>query len=163
MKTPASFFKPLAIGAPDPLRELPVTLERTIHFLPPHIEKIRAKAAQIAKTVDVLLGNLEDAIPIEAKEAARKGFIEVASAVDFGQTGKLRLPVQSRRLLVVVLNFLELGIDHAVICSPATGIAALRARVAFGTCLLVSLLSHGRRCFGKRLGLRLEVGLVLVF
>ena len=87
MKTPASFFKPLAIGAPDPLRELPVTLERTIHFLPPHIEKIRAKAGQIAKTVDVLLGNLEDAIPIEAKEAARKGFIEVASAVDFGQTG----------------------------------------------------------------------------
>jgi len=87
MKTPASFFKPLAIGAPAPLRELPVTLERTIHFLPPHIEKIRAKAAQIAKTVDVLLGNLEDAIPIEAKEAARKGFIEVASAVDFGQTG----------------------------------------------------------------------------
>lgn len=87
MKTPASFFKPLAIGAPAPLRELPVTLERTIHFLPPHIEKIRAKTAQIAKTVDVLLGNLEDAIPIEAKEAARKGFIEVASAVDFGQTG----------------------------------------------------------------------------
>jgi len=87
MKTPASFFKPLAIGAPDPLRELPVTLERTIHFLPPHIEKIRAKAGQIAKTVDVLLGNLEDAIPIEAKEAARKGFIEVASTVDFGQTG----------------------------------------------------------------------------
>jgi malyl-CoA/(S)-citramalyl-CoA lyase len=87
MKTPANFFKPLAIGAPDPIRELPVALERTIHFLPPHIEKMRAKAGDIAKTVDVLLGNLEDAIPIEAKEAARKGFIEVAKAVDFGQTG----------------------------------------------------------------------------
>jgi malyl-CoA/(S)-citramalyl-CoA lyase len=87
MKTPADFFKPLAIGAPEPIRELPVALERTIHFLPPHIEKMRAKAGQIAKNVDVLLGNLEDAIPVEAKEAARSGFIEVAKAVDFGQTG----------------------------------------------------------------------------
>lgn len=87
MKTPADFFKPLAIGAPDPIRELPIALERTIHFLPPHIEKMRAKAGETAKKVDVLLGNLEDAIPIEAKEAARKGFIEVAKAVDFGQTG----------------------------------------------------------------------------
>ena len=87
MKTPSDFFKPLAIGAPDPIRELPVVLERTIHFLPPHIEKMRAKAGQIAKNVDVLLGNLEDAIPVEAKEAARAGFIEVAKAVDFGQTG----------------------------------------------------------------------------
>jgi len=87
MKTPANFYKPLAIGAPEPIRELPIALERTIHFLPPHIEKMRAKAANIAKTVDVLLGNLEDAIPIEAKEAARRGFIEVAQSVDFGKTG----------------------------------------------------------------------------
>ena len=87
MKTPSDCFKPLAIGAPAPIRELPVALERTIHFLPPHIEKMRAKAGQIAKNVDVLLGNLEDAIPVEAKEAARSGFIEVAKTVDFGQTG----------------------------------------------------------------------------
>ncbi|MBT8428799.1 MAG: CoA ester lyase [Gammaproteobacteria bacterium] len=87
MKSPASFFKPLAIGAPEPIRELPVALERTIHFLPPHIEKMRAKAGKIAETVDVLLGNLEDAIPIEAKESARNGFIEVGRSVDFGRTG----------------------------------------------------------------------------
>ena len=87
MKSPASFFQPLAIGAPEPIRELPIALERTIHFLPPHIEKMRVKARTIAKTVDVLLGNLEDAIPIEAKEAARNGFIEVAKSVDFGKTG----------------------------------------------------------------------------
>ncbi len=87
MKTPASFYKPLAIGAPTPVREIPLALERTIHFLPPHIEKLRAKAGEIARTVDVLLGNLEDAIPIEAKEAARAGFIELAQNVDFGQTG----------------------------------------------------------------------------
>lgn len=87
MKTPGAFYKPLAIGAPMPMRELPVTLERTIHFLPPHNEKMRAKAGDMAKNVDVLLGNLEDAIPIEAKEAARKGFIEVAQAVDFKGMG----------------------------------------------------------------------------
>src|SRR5262249_6104467 len=34
-----------------------------------------------------ILGNLEDAIPADAKEAARKGFIEMATANDFGVTG----------------------------------------------------------------------------
>lgn len=87
MKTPTNFYKPLAIGAPDPIRELPLALERTIHFLPPHIEKMRAKAGDIAAQVDVLLGNLEDAIPVEAKEAARAGFIEVAQKIDFTNTG----------------------------------------------------------------------------
>ncbi len=87
MKTPANFYKPLAIGAPAPVREVPLALERTIHFLPPHIEKMRAKAGIIAQQVDVLLGNLEDAIPVEAKEAARAGFIEVAQGVEFGNTG----------------------------------------------------------------------------
>lgn len=86
-KTPRKFFSPLAIGAPEPLRELPVKLERMIHFLPPHIEKMRTKAAAIAGQVDVLLGNLEDAIPADAKEAARDGFIEMAKANDFGTTG----------------------------------------------------------------------------
>ena len=45
MKLPVHFYKPLAIGAPQPLRELPVRPERMIHFFPPHIDKIRAKAA----------------------------------------------------------------------------------------------------------------------
>ena len=87
MRLPRQFFKPLAIGAPAPLRELPVRLERMIHFLPPHIEKLRAKAAQLAREVDVVLGNLEDAIPADAKEAARDGFIAMARATDFGTTG----------------------------------------------------------------------------
>tara|TARA_B100000676_G_C18038863_1_gene823562 strand:- start:522 stop:1568 length:1047 start_codon:yes stop_codon:yes gene_type:complete len=86
-KTPASFYKPLAIGAPEPMRELPLALERTIHFLPPHNEKICAKVAGIIPQVDVLLGNLEDAIPIEAKAAAREGFIAVARQNDFSSTG----------------------------------------------------------------------------
>ena len=42
MKLPRSFYQPLAIGAPAPLRELPVKLERLIHFVPPHVEKVTA-------------------------------------------------------------------------------------------------------------------------
>jgi malyl-CoA/(S)-citramalyl-CoA lyase len=87
MKLPRQFFKPLAIGAPAPLRDLPVRLERMIHFVPPHIEKMRHKVPDLIRQVDVVLGNLEDAIPADAKEAARRGFIEMAKANDFGTTG----------------------------------------------------------------------------
>jgi malyl-CoA/(S)-citramalyl-CoA lyase len=79
-RTPQKFYAPLAIGAPEPLRALPVQLERMIHFVPPHIEKIRAKVPELAGQVDVVLGNLEDAIPADAKEAARAGFVADGSA-----------------------------------------------------------------------------------
>ena len=58
-----------------------------IHFVPPHIEKVRAKVPELLNEVDVVLGNLEDAIPLDQKEAARKGFIAMAKASDFGETG----------------------------------------------------------------------------
>jgi malyl-CoA/(S)-citramalyl-CoA lyase len=87
MKLPRNFFKPLAIGAPAPLRDLPLKLERMIHFVPPHIEKLRAKVPDLIREVDVVLGNLEDAIPADAKEAARAGFISMAKSNDFGSTG----------------------------------------------------------------------------
>jgi malyl-CoA/(S)-citramalyl-CoA lyase len=87
MKLPRNFFKPLAIGAPAPLRELPLTLERMIHFVPPHNEKVRAKVPELISQVDVVLGNLEDAVPADAKEAARAGFIAMAKSCDFGGTG----------------------------------------------------------------------------
>src|ERR1700751_2239030 len=87
MKLPRNFFKPLAIGAPAPLRELPLRLERMIHFVPPHIEQVRAKVPELISRVDVILGNLEDAIPVDAKAAARAGFIAMAGACDFGTTG----------------------------------------------------------------------------
>ena len=87
MKLPGDFYRPLAIGAPDPIRQLPIRLERMIHFLPPHVPKLREKVPEIIGQVDVLLGNLEDAVPADAKEAARAGFIEVASKVDFKDTG----------------------------------------------------------------------------
>ena len=87
MKLPRQFFTPLAIGAPAPVRELPVRLERMIHFVPPHVEKMRAKVPDLVRDVDVVLGNLEDAIPVEAKGAARAGFIEMAKSVKLGATG----------------------------------------------------------------------------
>ena len=86
-RTPSKFFKPLAAGAPAPFVEKPVRLERMIHFVAPHVEKIRAKVPDLIKQVDVVLGNLEDAIAAQDKEAARRGFIELARANDFGRTG----------------------------------------------------------------------------
>src|ERR1700749_2721919 len=87
MKLPRNYYQPLAIGAPMPLRELPPRLERMIHFVPPHNEKVRAKVPELIRDVDVVLGNLEDAIPADAKEAARLGFIAMAERNEFGATG----------------------------------------------------------------------------
>jgi malyl-CoA/(S)-citramalyl-CoA lyase len=87
VRTPAKHFLPLAIGAPAPYRQLPVRLERMVHFVPPHNEKIRARLGDLIPRVDVVLGNLEDAIPADAKVAARAGFIAMAKAHEFGETG----------------------------------------------------------------------------
>ena len=87
MKPARKYFEPLAIGAPRPLLDLPSRLERMVHFVPPHIEKLRAKAGELAKQVDVVLGNLEDAIPAEFKTEAREGVIGMAKAIEFGPTG----------------------------------------------------------------------------
>ena len=87
MKLPNNFYKPLAIGAPAPFRELPVRPERVVHFFPPHIEKIRARMTETAAQVDVLCGNLEDAIPLDQKDNARRGFIQGVQQADLGDTG----------------------------------------------------------------------------
>lgn len=86
MKLPHKFYEPLAIGAPQPYRERPVRVERMIHFVPPHNEKVRAKAGALAADVDVILGNLEDAVPLDDKLAARAGFIQMLRETDFGAT-----------------------------------------------------------------------------
>jgi malyl-CoA/(S)-citramalyl-CoA lyase len=44
------------------------------------------KVPDIAKTVDIMLGNLEDAVPIDRKEAAREGLVQIGKNVDFGNT-----------------------------------------------------------------------------
>ena len=86
MRSPKDFFKPLAVGAPQPLREIPIRPSRVIHFFPPQNEKMVAKLPDIVPTVDVLLGNLEDAIPMSDKEAARDGLVKVGREIDMGQT-----------------------------------------------------------------------------
>jgi malyl-CoA/(S)-citramalyl-CoA lyase len=86
MRNPRDFFKPLAIGAPDPLPEIPVKPSRMIHFLDFSNEKMVAKAVDIAAKTDILLGNLEDAVPVDRKEAAREGLIRVGREMDLGGT-----------------------------------------------------------------------------
>jgi malyl-CoA/(S)-citramalyl-CoA lyase len=86
MRHPRDFFKPLAAGAPEPLREIPVPPSRMIHFFDPSNEKMRAKLPDIAAKADIVLGNLEDAVPIDRKEAARAGLVEVGKTVDLGGT-----------------------------------------------------------------------------
>jgi malyl-CoA/(S)-citramalyl-CoA lyase len=86
LRNPRQFTAPLAIGAPDPVLEVPVKPSRMIHFLDFSNEKMVAKAPDIARQADVLLGNLEDAIPADRKEAARAGLVKAAKESDLGGT-----------------------------------------------------------------------------
>jgi malyl-CoA/(S)-citramalyl-CoA lyase len=86
MRNPRDFFRPLAMGAPDPVAEIPVLPGRMIHFLDFSNEKMVAKVPDIAPTVDILLGNLEDAVPVDRKEAARAGLIRVGREMELGAT-----------------------------------------------------------------------------
>ncbi|MEO6205718.1 MAG: CoA ester lyase [Mycobacteriales bacterium] len=85
MRPAKDFFRPLAVGAPEPLREIPFRPSRMIHFFDPSNPKMVAKVPDIASKVDVLLGNLEDAVQADNKEAARAGLVEVARTADLGQ------------------------------------------------------------------------------
>jgi len=85
-KSPKDFFRPLAVGAPAPLREIPARPSRAIHFFDPSNEKMAAKIPGMVGTVDVLLGNLEDAIKADNKVAAREGLVRIARETDFGPT-----------------------------------------------------------------------------
>jgi malyl-CoA/(S)-citramalyl-CoA lyase len=86
MRNPRDFAKPLAVGAPDPVLEIPVTPTRMIHFFDPSNEKIVGKLPDLATKADVLLGNLEDAIAVDDKEAARAGLVRVGKELDLGET-----------------------------------------------------------------------------
>jgi malyl-CoA/(S)-citramalyl-CoA lyase len=86
MRHPRDFFKPLAIGAPAPLREIPFKPSRMIHFLNPANPKMVAKVGEIAPTVDILLGNLEDAVEAGQKIAAREGLIKLGKSQPLGDT-----------------------------------------------------------------------------
>ncbi len=80
------FFRPLAVGAPAPLTEIPARPSRAIHFFDPGNEKMAAKVPGMVGTVDVLLGNLEDAVKAENKEKSRQGLVDIARSTTFGPT-----------------------------------------------------------------------------
>ncbi|MGI8633013.1 MAG: HpcH/HpaI aldolase/citrate lyase family protein [Solirubrobacterales bacterium] len=82
MRNPRDFVKPLCVGAPDPVLEVPFRPSRMIHFFDASNEKMRAKVPDMAQQTDVLLGNLEDAVAADRKEAARAGLVEVGQAWD---------------------------------------------------------------------------------
>jgi malyl-CoA/(S)-citramalyl-CoA lyase len=86
MRNPRAFGKALVVGAPAPLAEIPFKPSRMIHFFDPSNEKMAAKLPEIAKKTDVLLGNLEDAVPADRKEAAREGLVKIGKQVAFGDT-----------------------------------------------------------------------------
>src|SRR3982751_2021612 len=86
MRSAKDFFRPLAVGAPEPLREIPARPSRAIHFFDPSNEKMASKVPDLVGSVDVLLGNLEDAIKADNKLAAREGLVKIAQDTDFGPT-----------------------------------------------------------------------------
>jgi malyl-CoA/(S)-citramalyl-CoA lyase len=86
LRNPRDFEKPLAIGAPTPAHEIPVKPSRMIHFLDFSNEKMVAKVPDIAPTVDILLGNLEDAVPVDRKQAALAGLLKVGREIELGDT-----------------------------------------------------------------------------
>ena len=97
MRNPRDFGKPLAIGAPEPILEIPFKPSRMIHFLDFSNEKMVAKVPDIAPTVDILLGNLEDAVPVDRKDAAREGLVRVGKEIDLGPTRCGRASTASSR------------------------------------------------------------------
>jgi malyl-CoA/(S)-citramalyl-CoA lyase len=86
MRSAKDFFRPLAVGAPAPVREVPFRPSRMIHFFDPGNGKMAAKVPALVPQVDVLLGNLEDAVQADRKEAARSGLVAIGKATDFGAT-----------------------------------------------------------------------------
>ena len=81
-KSAKDFFRPLAVGAPTPPTEIPARPSRAIHFFDPSNEKMAAKIPQMVGTVDVLLGNLEDAVKADNKLAAREGLVRIAQGTE---------------------------------------------------------------------------------
>ena len=86
MRNPRNIGKPLALGAPAPWIELPARPSRMIHFFDPSNPRMAVKVPDIAKKVDIILANLEDAIDVQNKEAAREGLCKIGRETDFGST-----------------------------------------------------------------------------
>src|SRR5919109_294898 len=84
VRNPRDFAKPLAMGAPEPILEIPLKPSRMIHFFDPGNEKMAAKLPDLAARCDILLGNLEDAVSVDRKVPAREGLVRLGREVDLG-------------------------------------------------------------------------------
>jgi malyl-CoA/(S)-citramalyl-CoA lyase len=117
MRSAKDFFRPLAVGAPAPLTEIPARPSRAIHFFDPSNAKMAAKVPDMVGTVDVLLGNLEDAIKADNKVAAREGLVKIAQ--DTADLGGQSGPTQ----LWTRINSLDSpwGLDDLTTLVPAIG------------------------------------------
>ena len=100
--------------------EIPVRPARMIHFLDASNEKMVAKVPDMVKQTDVLLGNLEDAIPADRKEAAREGLVKVAKETDLGQTAlwTRSTPSRARGCSTILTLVPEIGDKLEVIMVP---------------------------------------------
>jgi malyl-CoA/(S)-citramalyl-CoA lyase len=107
MRNPRAFLRPLAVGAPKPVADIPFRPSRMIHFFDPSNEKMASKVPDIAAKVDIILGNLEDAVKTEMKIPARRGLIDIAKKTDFGNT-QLWTRVNSLDSPWVLDDFIEL-------------------------------------------------------
>ncbi|GAA1776063.1 CoA ester lyase [Nocardioides hankookensis] len=116
-QSPKDFFRPLAVGAPTPLMDIPARPSRAIHFFDPSNPKMAAKIPDMVGTVDVLLGNLEDAVKADNKVAAREGLVKIAQ--DTANLGGQSAPTQ----LWTRINSLDSpwGLDDLTTLVPAIG------------------------------------------
>ena len=65
MRSAKDFFRPLAVGAPEPLREIPARPSRAIHFFDPSNQKMASKIPGMVGKVDVLLALYLHSLGIE--------------------------------------------------------------------------------------------------
>ena len=86
-KMPRQFFRPLAVGAPAPYRELPVRLERMIHFVPPHLEKVRAKVGELIRRSTSCSATSRTRSRPKPRRRRGAASSRCAKANDFGRTG----------------------------------------------------------------------------
>jgi malyl-CoA/(S)-citramalyl-CoA lyase len=86
MRSLRDFAQPLSVGAPTPMETTSPPPARMIHFFDASNERMLARLPGLIASADVVLGNLEDAIPVDRKVAAREGLVRVGRELELGDT-----------------------------------------------------------------------------
>ncbi len=82
VRPPRDFFRPLAVGAPAPVREIPFRPSRMIHFLPPSNPKMVAKVPRSPRPSTCCWPTSKTASRPSEKEAAHAGLVAIGRAWD---------------------------------------------------------------------------------